>query len=422
MDLDRLAEIWNTISRNKLRSLLTAFGVFWGIFMLVILSGVGNGFQEGIMQNVKGVASNTCFFWTNRTGEAYKGFAKGRRWAMKTTDLHFLKEKIPKAKYILPMLSTYSLGTKNVFYGEKSGNYSVSGVYPDYNKVLPYKIVYGRYINQLDIDGRRKVCIIGEKVYEEMVGSGKDPLGKAIKVNGIYYTIIGVLKPLSQVNIGGDENETVTLPFSTMQQAYNMGDKFYSMAIVAENDTPIEKIEENIKSIIKQRYDISPTDNDALWSFNMGREFKVFTYLFLGIQILIWIVGFGTLLAGIVGVSNIMLVTVRERTKEIGIRRAIGAKPKAIISQILAESLLLTSLAGVVGICIGVAILAIVGSLMGTADSGGSGDGTFFSPPQISFVTALAATIVLIFAGLAAGWIPAKRALQIKAIDAIREE
>ncbi len=421
MDLDRLSEIWNTISRNKMRSLLTAFGVFWGIFMLVILSGTGNGFQQGIMENVKGVATNSCFFWANRTSEAYKGFQKGRFWSMRTSDIPLLKEKIPEAKYILPMLSNYYFGSNNVFFEDKGGNYSVSGAYPEQNSVVPNKMIYGRYINQLDLENNRKVCIIGNKVYEEMIGAGKNPLGKLLKVNGIYYSIIGVTKPLSSVSMGSNPSETVTLPFSTMQRAYNMGDKFYELIVVANNDTPIEKIEENIKQILKQRYDISPTDQTALWSFNVGKEFKMVDYLFLGINILIWIVGFGTLLSGIVGVSNIMLVTVRERTKEIGVRRALGAKPRVIITQILSESLLLTSLAGIIGFCMGVGILAIIGSTMGTEGASEVGQ-SFFAPPQISFPTAIAALVVLTLAGLAAGFIPAKRALQIKAIDAIREE
>ena len=277
----------------------------------------------------------------------------------------------------------------------------------------------GRYINDTDIAANRKVCLLGKKVYETMFEKGEDPLGKMVKVNGIYFQVVGVIRSYTEnVNINGTIDESVILPFTTMQQVYALGDKIYFFAMVADDDIPISDIEEDIKQFIKQRHDIAPTDNDAFNSFNLSEIFKAFKGLFFGIHILIWIVGLGTLMSGIIGVSNIMLVTVKERTREIGVRRALGAKPKNIISQVLSESLLLTTLAGLVGLCIGVGIMAIVAMITSNMPS----DDAMFQDPNIGFGAAVAATVIVIISGLLAGVLPAWRAIQIKAIDAIREE
>ena len=418
-DFDGLKEIWQTITRNKTRSLLTAFGVFWGIFLLVVLSSTGNGFENGLMMQVEGVTPNTGFFFTGQTSEPYKGYQKGRSWSMQMADLEAIREAFPCITAISPEASLWSSEDKNVIYGSHGGSFTVKGVMPEYNDIYRSKIMKGRYINPTDIAAHRKVCLVGKKVYETMFEKGEDPLGKMVKVNGIYFQVVGVVRSYTEhVNINGSVDESVILPFTTMQQVFALGDKIYFVTFVADDNTPIPDIEDDIKMLIKQRHDISPTDEDAINSFNLTELFKAFKGLFFGIHILIWIVGLGTLLSGVIGVSNIMLVTVKERTREIGVRRAIGAKPKDIIGQVLSESLLLTTLAGLVGLCLGVGIMSIVGSITANMPS----DNMMFQDPNLGFGAAVAATIIVIISGLLAGVLPAWRAIQIKAIDAIREE
>jgi len=418
-DFDGIHEIWQTITRNKTRSLLTAFGVFWGIFLLVVLSSTGNGFEKGLMMQVEGVTPNTGFFFTGETSEPYKGYQKGRSWSMQLSDLEAIREAFPCIKAISPEASVWSSEDKNVVYSSRSGSFTVKGVMPEYNEIVRSKITKGRFINETDITANRKVCLLGKKVYETMFEKGEDPLGKMVKVNGIYFQVVGVTRSYTEhVNINGSVDESVILPFTTMQQVFALGDKIRFITFVADDNTPIPEIEDDLKMLLKQRHDISPTDEDAINSFNLTELFKAFKGLFFGIHVLIWIVGLGTLMSGIIGVSNIMLVTVKERTREIGVRRAIGAKPKDIIGQVLSESLLLTTLAGLVGLCLGVGIMAIVGSIVANNPS----DNAMFMDPYMSFKAAVVATIIVILSGLLAGVLPALRAIQIKAIDAIREE
>ncbi len=403
-----------------MRSTLTAFGVFWGIFMLVVMAGSGKGLENGIMAGIQGFSTNSAFFWAGTTTEPYKGFRKGRYWNLKNSDVEIIKSKVPQIEYITPMLFGGN-SSKNTMYKDKSGSYNVKGYYPVYDKIDHQQLIYGRFINDIDIREKRKVCVIGRRVYKELFMRNSSPLGELIKVNGIYYTVVGVINPVTVININGAMEESVILPITTMQQAYNMGDEVHLLAITAADGYKISEIEEDIKRVLKLEHQISPTDAQAVGGVNLEKQFTMFHYLFLGIASLIWIVGLGTLFAGVVGVSNIMLVTVRERTREIGIRRALGAKPGVIIRQIISESVLLTLLAGVTGLCSGVGVLAIVDYFV-TMGRENTQEGTFFLHPQISFGIAVTSLIILVVAGVFAGFIPAWRAMQIKAIDAIREE
>ncbi len=420
-DLDRWQEIWETITKNRMRSFLTAFGVFWGIFMLVVMSGSGNGLQNGISNGIKSVATNSVFYWTNNTTEPYKGFRKGRAWSMRSKDIEIIKSKVPEVEVVSPMLFGGSRSPKNTIRGEKSGSYNVKGLNPDYTKIDKPDIVYGRYINAIDIEQKRKAVVIGYKVYEDLYKIGENPIATTIKVNGIYYTVIGVVKGNSHMNINGPVNQSIMLPYTTMQLAYNMGDQVHVLAITSKKSVSVSSLEDRIKNIIKKEHDISPTDPDAVSGFNLERQFNMFANLFLGIKVLIMIVGFGTLFAGVVGVSNIMMVTVRERTQEIGIRRALGATPMNILSQIMMESLVLTLIAGIAGLSFGVFILNIVDTIL-SSQTADPNNPAFFINPQVSFDLAITALIVLIIAGLFAGMIPARKALRIKAIDALRDE
>jgi putative ABC transport system permease protein len=417
-DLDKWQEIWQTITRNKTRSIFTAFGVFWGILMLTILLGTGNGLENGMMSNLEGFATNSCFFYAGRTSENYKSFKKGREWNMHSEDLKVLLANIPEIQYLSPMVFGSS-SENNTVRGDKSGTFRVRGCYPDYTHIEEQKVIYGRYINDIDIQDNRKVCFIGKNIYDALFKPGEYPVGQIIRSNGIYYKIIGVGSGVSNVQIGGNSDDMVTLPFTTMQKTYNHGDVIDFMAATAKPGFEASYIEEQIKTILKTRNNISPTDESAVGSFNISEQFKIFSNLFLGIRILIWIVGLGTLFAGAVGVSNIMLVSVRERTKEIGLKRAIGAKPKDIIIQILEESLVLTVIAGFIGLSLGVGILAIFNNII---DNLPPGNDIFLKNIMIKFDVALLASFVLIIIGLLAGLLPAWRAMQIKPIEALNEE
>ncbi len=413
-DIDRWQEIWITITHNKSRSVLTAFGVFWGMLMLVLMVGAGNALSKGISSQIEGFATNSCFFASERTTLPYKGFRKGRRWDMTNSDLPVIREKVKELQYISPVLFAGG-NDKNVVRGEKNGSYLVKGCYPEYDLIEKSKMLYGRYVNDIDIAEKRKVCVIGERIYEVLFQKGEDPTGKQIRVNGIYFQVIGVARSTSGVSIGGQTAETVVLPFSTMQQAFNQGNIIHFLAATAKDEVPVKVVQDKISEVLKQQHQIAPDDKEALFTMNIEEQFKMFNYLGIGIAALIWIVGLGTLFAGAIGVSNIMLVTVRERTREIGIRRALGATPRDIIGQILSESIVLTLLAGLTGIVVGVGLLRATGIVLSQGDQ-------FFKDPQISFGMAVGSLFILLVIGTFAGYLPAQRAMTIKPVEAIAEE
>jgi len=421
-DLDRWNEIWNALAKNKVRSLLTAFGVFWGIFMLIVMAGAGKGLQNGVTQGTAKFAANSAFFWSEQTGEPYKGFKRGRYWHMDSEDIQFLKDNIPEIEYITPRNFTGRWGGgSNVIRGKKNGSFNVKGDYPDYIKIDPATILNGRWINELDIRDKRKVCVIGEKVFESMFDPKENPIGEYLKISGVYYQVIGVVRAETTININGRTEESICLPFTTMLQTYNMGNTVNFMAITAKRGVPVSIVEERVKELIKKKHVIAPEDLQALNSVNIEKEFEQMNGLFLGIQILTWIVGIGTLLAGVIGVSNIMLVIIKERTKEIGVQRAIGATPRMIISQIMLESVVLTTVSGYIGLAFGVGLLELVNKVMENSPTP-TNDRVFFTNPSVSLTVALSSLFVLVLAGLLAGLIPASRAMQIKPIDALREE
>ena len=394
IDLDRIYEIWVTITHNKSRSFLTAFGVFWGMFMLVLMVGAGNALNNGIMSQVEGFAANSCFFWTDRTTEPYKGFQKGRHWNMLNSDIEIIKQRVPELEHISPMLFGGSF-ENNIVRGENAGTFQVKGVYPVYNSIEESRILKGRFINEIDIAEQRKVCLIGERVAEVLFDHGESPIGGMIKVHGIYFQVVGVVTGMSNVSIGGQATESVVLPFSTMQQAFHQGNIIHFMGATAKPGIKVKVVQDKISETLRSLHQISPDDKDAVGSMNIEDQFTMFNNLFLGVSSLIWIVGLGTLLFGAIGVSSIMLVTVRERTKEIGVRRALGATPRSIISQILSESAVLTVMAGIAGIVLGVGILSAVGIALSQGDQ-------FLKDPQISFGMAIGVLIILVIVGVLA--------------------
>jgi putative ABC transport system permease protein len=387
--------------------------------MLVILLGSGAGMRNGITGNFKGIATNSVFFMTDRTSEAYKGFNKGRWWNMRNRDIESILQNVQGIEDISSFIWG-SRSDRNVVYGQLTGTFNVKGVMPGYFNIEAQEVLYGRLLNEIDVRERRKVCLIGARVLETLFRN-EDPCGKYIRVNGSYYQIVGVTKQRSSnFNIGGRSDESAFIPLTTLQQIQNQGDRINFIGVSVKQGYPVERVIDEITAILKAQNEIAPTDPQAVRVMNLAKQFATFDMLFIGIEILIWIVGIGTLLAGIIGVSNIMMVTIKERTKEIGVRRALGAKPSNIISQVLSESLLLTSLAGLSGLTIGVFLLDVVNRLLEAQPS--TQEATFFQNPEISIQIAVAATIIIIISGLLAGLIPAWRALQIKAIDAIREE
>ncbi len=410
-DSDRWQEIWITITHNKSRSFLTAFGIFWGMFMLVAMIGLGVSLGKGMSSQVEGFATNSCFVWTERTSLPYKGLKKGRQWNMVNEDIKVLQNNIPEIQYLAPILFNNGIISRN----DKSGNYNIKGNYPSYNLIDESKMIYGRYINDIDVAEKRKVCVIGERVYEVLFPTKENPLGKDIQVKGIYFKVIGVSRHTSNVNIGGDSQETVILPFSTMQQAFNQGNIVHFMAVTAQPGVKVKVVETRIREELRKLHTISPDDKTAIGGFNIEDQFTMFLYLGIGIGVLIWFVGIGTLLSGAVGVSNIMLVTVRERTREIGIRRALGATPQDIFRQIISESTVLTLIAGVSGLLFGVGLLQVTGILLSQGDQ-------MMKDPQIGFGVAIGSLFILMIIGVIAGLLPANRAVSIKPIEAIREE
>lgn len=415
-DRDNWQEIWVTITRNKVRSFLTGFGVFWGLFMLIILVGFGNGFKGGVKGMTEGFSTNSCIFWTQRTSKPYKGYQIGRWWMMNNRDVELVRQRAVTVDALSPLIWQGG-GDKNVVRGHKAGSYSLMGLYPDHFKIESMPIKWGRLINNVDIQDRRKVCLLGEEVYETLFSPGEDPIGEYVRLNGIYFQVIGVVGARSGISLIGNVSRMILLPFSTTQHMFARGDTFHNLVCSAKKGYSASQVEDEVKALIKTAHDIAPDDEKALGSFNIETEFLRFAALILGVDILIWIVGLGALFSGIIGISNIMLVTVRERMREIGVRRALGATPLRIIMQIMSESFVLTAIAGFLGFLFGVLILAGIQSAMGApAESG------IMMPPFISFNLALVAMFILMLSGLAAGLLPAMRALKIKAIDAIRDE
>ena len=417
-DVDLWSEIISALKKNRMRSFMTAFGVFWGIFMLIIMSGAGKALENGVLDGVRAFATNSAFFWTDRTSVPYEGFQRGRRWEYDNTDIQYLKDNVKEIEYLSPRLFGFQQNGNNTIRGERTGAFNVYGDFPDYFKIDRWTPVKGRLINEIDILQERKVCNIGERVVEVMFAKDENPVGQYLKISGVYFQVVGVIHAETKINIGGGKKEeTIIIPFSTMQTAYNYGDIVHFFSVTSQKGYKVSELEEKLKTILKDRHKIAPEDLQAIGSFNIEKEFVKFSALFLGIQVLTWIVGIGTLLAGVIGVSNIMLVIIKERTQEIGIQRAIGATPNVIIKHIVAESVFLTVMAGYIGLSLGVGVLEILNQVLQKG-----GDEMFFRNPEVNLTMALSALGILVIAGIIAGLIPAKRAISIKPIDAIRDE
>ena len=415
--MDFFNEIWETITRNRSRSILTGFGVFWGMMMLLVLVGLGETMVDGINAQLKGFATNSCMVVSDVTSKPYKGLPKGREWQIRNADIPALERDVTGAE-ALTYLRFVGSWEKNVHRREHVGTYSLMGVSPTFQQALYTPLMYGRFINEVDVEQRRKVCVIGRQVYLEMFPEGGDVTGELLTVGGVQYRVVGVQNTGNKnIGLGGRTDEQIKLPITVAQQtyAYDGSDIIHMVMAVAKPGVSAETVLEQIKTVLRLRHSIAPDDDRAFWSQDFEEQFKAFGLLTVGLMLLIWFIGLGTLLSGAIGVSNIMLVTVRERTKEIGIRRALGAAPHTIVCQILAESTFLTALAGLLGILAAVGVLQL--SAVFLADNE-----MFASDAQISFSVAVGGLVVLLLTGLLAGLLPAKRALAIKPIEALNEE
>ena len=421
-DPDFWQEIWSSLKKNKLRTFLTAFGIFWGIFMLVVMAGAGQGLTNGVTEGFGNFATNSAFVWTQPTGEPYKGYKRGRFWNLNNEDMEYIKKNVKGLEYLAPRLQGWRESNgDNTHYNNNSGSFYIKGDYPEYRLIDPFTVVKGRFINDIDILHKRKVCIIGERVEEVLFENGEDPIGKYIKVNGVWFQVVGVFTPDTQISFGGDKKESIFMPFTTLQQTYNYGNQVHFFSMTAKKGVPVTTIEDQVLKILKDRHDIAPHDREAVGHVNVQLQFKQMNALFIGINILTWIVGLGTLMAGVIGVSNIMLVIVRERTHEIGIQRALGATPRKVITQILSESIVLTTLAGYAGLVLAMGLLEGVSVIMEKMAEDPNKT-VVLKNPQISLGVGIASLLVLIMGGAFAGLLPAQRAVRMKAIDALRDE
>ncbi len=420
-DRDRWQEIYHTLRKNKLRTFMTAFGVFWGIFMLIIMLGSGRGLENGVTSGMGNFATNSVFMWTNQTSMPYQGFPKGRRFYFDNDDIEALKQNIPEIKYLAPKIQGWSSGdgNNNTVRKNKTGSFSILGEYPDWNRVDPMDVYKGRFLNELDIKSSRKVAVIGTRVEELLFDPDEDPIGEYIKIKGIYFQVVGVFKPLNtNINFGGEKEQSIYIPLSTLQKTYNYGDVVGWFSITSVDNVPASVVEEKAIALMARRHTIHPDDREAFGHFNLEEEFSQMNGLFKGIAGLIWIVGIGTLLAGVIGISNIMLVVVKERTAEIGIQRALGATPMYVMSQIVLESVILTTLAGYIGLVFGVGLLEVINYALLNFEV----DNEMFRRPEVDFNVAVMSLVILIVSGAIAGLIPARRAVKIKPIDTLRDE
>ena len=411
LDINTYHEIMDSLLRNKSRSLLTGFGIFWGLFMLLAMLGAGDGVKGLLNANFDGFASNAAIIVSSNTSVPYKGFQEGRYWSLKYRDMDRMKKLIPETDVVTPMISQWG---QNAVYNSLSTSCNVTGVNADYTAIEAPKMKYGRFLNEVDIERDRKVCVIGKRIYNELFPDGGDPCGTFIQVGSVYFQIVGVNVASGNLNINGSTTQKVVIPSTVAQQLYNRGENVDIICMTAKSGIKMTSLESRVRQVLGREHYFDPKDEPAMMFLNTEQIFTLIDTLFRGVDFLILLIGLGTLLAGAIGVSNIMMVTVKERTVEIGIRRAIGATPRDILSQIMLESVSLTLVAGMFGIMFSVLLLNIAEKIVAAS-------GEMQPSFQIGFWLAIAAAALLAVLGLAAGLAPAIRAMNIKPVDAMRD-
>ncbi len=415
IDIDKWTEIYKTVKKHKLRTALTAFGVFWGIFMLVLLLGAGKGLENGIIGEFN-IAKNAVFVWTQRTSVPYMGLKAGRFITMTNEDMDAIRTSVPEVGVLAP--STQVEGDFAVVYGTKSSSFTVRGETPEVLQVKPTNVTTGRFINQKDIAERRKVAVVGPRTLELLFEHEKDPIGKYINIKGIYFQVVGTFKPVGKDEDVVEDAQTIYIPNTTLQQAFNKPGEVDFFAMTPKAGIAAAVVEEKVKTLLMKRHDVAPTDLKAFGSANVEEEYQDIQGMFAGIAGFSWLVSIGTIVAGIIGVGNIMLIVVKERTKEIGVRKALGATPFSIVSLIIQESIVITGLAGYIGLLAGTGLVALIESLMIKFEVKAG----FFGPPEVNLAIAVTATVLLVVAGALAGLIPATKAARVNPVVALQEE
>ena len=411
-DFDRWAEIYQTLSKNKLRSALTAFGVIWGIIMLIVMLGAGSGLQNGVSKDFSGRVANSVFMWSQTTSMPYKGFKKNRWFNFTNEDTEALKE-ISELDLISPGLQLGGWrGANNVTYESRTGAFEINGFAPEVQYIKLLKMQTGRFLNDRDMDEYRKVCVIG-KITTDILFPNEEPIGKYIKISGVYFQVVGTFHSGLRGDDAEDEDRSIYLPFTTFQKAFNQGNAVHWFTLTSKKGIKVSVVQDKAEIILKKRHDVHPDDPRAIGGWNMEKEVEKFDMIFTGIKALSWFVGTLTLLAGVIGISNIMLIIIRERTQEIGVRRALGATPVSIVVQIVLESMILTTFSGILGIIFGVWLLEFMGPYI---------QHDYFSSPEVQFSVVFTAFGILIVSGVLAGIIPSIRAVNIKPIEALRTE
>lgn len=414
IDIDKWSEIYATAKKHKLRTALTAFGVFWGIFMLIVLLGAGKGLENGVVKDFD-VAKNAVFVWTQRTSIPYKGLKAGRNIQLTNDDMAAIKREIPEVAVLAPSLSLE--GNFTVSFKTKSSSFSVRGDYPEYREVEPIIILKGRFLNNIDLKEKRKVAVIGERVIEVLFGK-EEPIGQYINIKGAFFRVVGVSRGRGKGEDLIQNAQTIYIPTTALQQTYNQVNIIYYFAMTPQPGVPAAFVEDKAKQLLMERHKVAPQDLKAFGSANVEKEFQEIQGLFTGIAAFSWLVSIGTIIAGIIGVGNIMLIVVKERTKEIGVRKALGATPWSIISLIIQESVAITGFAGYLGLLAGTGMVAFIDYMMTRFEV----DAGFFSNPEVNVPIALTAVILLVVTGALAGLIPATKAARVNPVEALRDE
>ena len=414
-DLDKWQEIYYSLKKHKLRTILTAFGVFWSIFRLVVLMGGGNGLRNGVMQDFD-IAKNAVFVWTEQTSLPYQGLQPGRQITLKNSDFRAIRANIKEIEVIAPRNALG--GDFMVVRGDRSVSFQVYGDYPQYVHVKPMIITSGRFVNARDIKDRRKVAVIGSQVQSRLYEPEEDPINTYIKIKGVPFKVVGTFDSPLRSDDAIDDIQTIYLPNTTMQLAFNQGEDLGWFGFIPKAGVPAAVVEDKVKALLAQRHKIHPDDRSALGSFNVEKEYQEVQGLFAGIKAVSWLVSIMTIIAGVVGVGNIMLIIVKERTKEFGVRKSVGAPPWSILSMIILESLVLTGVAGYLGLLSGVGFVELINYALIEFDA----QSDFFANPEIDFKVSLTALAVLVMAGTLAGIVPARKAARTNPVVALRDE
>ena len=412
-DIDNWKEIGATLSRNKTRTFLTGFGIFWGVAMLAMLMGGASGGEGLLKRNFAGFATNSGGMIPNRTTIPYSGYQKGRSWSMDITDVAVIREACPELKEVIPTFTKWGVSFRH---GKNSYSGQIIGAEPNYTAMLTPKLYSGRFINEADVAGERRVAVIGKKVAAQLFPGVEDPVGGLVEAAGVAYSIVGVVGDASEIYLNGSLDESLVIPASTFRRANGYGNNVDFIMMVAKDNERLSDIIPKMRRVLYRRHNIHPNDEGALWVINIAENFEQVDMLFSGIDLLALFIGLSTLLAGVIGIGNIMWVIVKERTQEIGIRRAIGAKPRDIIVQVLCEGAVLTLVSGMAGLCFAAFVLGIMQHVSNPPDA------VTMVKFQMSFTEALTILGLFIVLGILAGMIPSLKAMRIKPVEALNSK